>query len=157
MHIEFFVPGIARPAGSKGAFKHKNTGKIIVTHANPKTKVWMDSVKWFAMKEADRMVLLTEAVRLELLFLSDRPKNHYGTGRNAGIIKSSSPEHKTTMPDLTKTLRAVEDALTGIIWKDDSQVIQQQTEKRYCRGEEKPGVLITITKPILKGFNDVKE
>jgi len=147
MKIDFFVPGIARPAGSKSAFLNKKTGKINVTHANPKTKVWMDSVKWFAMNVANRMILLDEAVRLELVFLYDRPKSHFGTGRNAGCLKRTAPlfYEKTTTPDLTKVLRGVEDALTGIVWKDDSQVVQQVNIKRYCRGDEKHGVLITVT------------
>lgn len=146
MKIEFFVPGIARPAGSKNAFKHPHTGNIIVTHACKKTKGWMDSVKWFAMKAANWMILLDEAVRLELVFVYERPKNHYGTGRNAGCLKSSAPRfyEKTTMPDLTKILRGVEDALKSVIWKDDALVVQQVTMKRYCRGDEKPGVYITI-------------
>lgn len=144
MRLEFFIPGMARSAGSKSAFKNANTGKIIVTHANPKTKEWMNSVKWFAMKETNRMVPVTEAVRLSLAFVKPRPKNHYGSGRNEGVLKSSAPQHATTVPDLTKLTRAVEDALTGIVWRDDSQVVQQVTEKRYCRGEEKPGVYVTI-------------
>jgi len=144
MRLEFFVPGTARPAGSKGAFKHPQTGKIIVTHANAKTKDWMDSVKWFAMNATNRMVPWMEPVRLSLTFIKPRPQNHYGSGRNEGVLKSSAPQHATTVPDLTKLTRAVEDALTGIVWRDDAQVVQQVTQKRYCRGEEKPGVYVTI-------------
>lgn len=144
MRIEFFVPGMARPAGSKSAFKHPQTGKIIVTHANAKTKDWMDSVKWFAIEHTNRMVPVIEAVRLTLTFLKPRPQNHYGSGRNAGVLKSSAPQYATTVPDLTKLTRAVEDALTGIVWRDDAQVVKQVTDKRYCRGDEKPGVQITI-------------
>jgi Holliday junction resolvase RusA-like endonuclease len=143
-HIEFFVPGQARPAGSKSAFKNPRTGQLIVTHANPKTKEWMDSVKWHAMKHVGRMCLLTDAICLKLTFLRQRPKGDYGTGRNDGVLKSSAPLHNIKVPDLTKLTRCVEDALTGIIWKDDSQVIAQRTNKRYCRGEEIPGVHILV-------------
>jgi len=34
--------------------------------------------------------------------------------------------------------------LTGIIWKDDSQVVKQDTKKVYCGPEDKVGVYITI-------------
>lgn len=154
MNIQFFVPGQARPAGSKSAFKNPNTGKIIVTHANPKTKGWMDSVAWHAMKHVGAMCLLTDAVCLKLTFLRLRPGGDYGTGRNEGIIKASAPLHNTKIPDLTKLTRAVEDALTGIIWKDDSQVIAQRTNKRYCRGDEKPGVWILVETIEAKGLSD---
>lgn len=144
MKLSFFVPGQQRPAGSKKAFKNPKTGQIIVTHDNPKTKEWMQSVKWFAMKAADRMALETGPVKLTLLFLADRPKGHFGTGRNAGILKTSAPAEKLTMPDLTKLTRAVEDAMKLVVWKDDSQVVKQDTEKRFCRADEKPGVCVTI-------------
>lgn len=144
MRLEFFVAGMAKPAGSKSAFRHPQTGRIIVTHANAKTKDWMDSVRWFAMQVTNRMVPWTEPVRLSVVFLKHRPQNHYGSGRNEGTLKSSAPEHDTTVPDLTKLTRAVEDALTGIVWKDDKQVVEQHTNKRYCRGDEKPGAQILI-------------
>ena len=144
MNIQFFVPGRQRPAGSKKAFKNPATGKIIVTHDNPKTKDWMQSVKWFAMKAAERMVLEDGPVKLTLLFLADRPKGHFGTGRNEGVLKSSAPEHKITTPDLDKLNRAVGDALTGVIFKDDSQVVKLESSKVYCGPKEKPGVYVTI-------------
>lgn len=141
---EFFVPGTARTAGSKSAFKDK-WGKVHLTHAGKYTKGWMDSVKWWALKEyGQRTVLLTCPLILKLTFFRQRPQGHYGTGRNAGILKDSSPEYPTPKPDLTKLTRAVEDALTGIVWEDDSQVVKQVTEKLYCGLEDKMGVFITI-------------
>lgn len=145
MKIKFFVPGRQRPAGSKKGFKHPHTGKYVITHDNPKTKDWMQSVKWFAMKAAERMVLEVGPVKLTLLFLVDRPKGHFGTGCNEGVLKSRFVNtEKITSPDLTKLTRAVEDAMKLVIWKDDSQVVKQDTEKRFCRGFEKPGVYVTI-------------
>ena len=140
----FFVPGIGRTAGSKSAFKDKN-GKVQLTHAGKYSKDWMDSVKWFALKEyGKRQVLLTCPIALKLTFFRQRPQGHYGTGRNIGQLKASAPRYPTPKPDLTKLTRAVEDAITGIVWKDDSQVVKQETEKLYCGPEDKIGVCITI-------------
>lgn len=36
-----------------------------------------------------------------------------------------------TKPDSTKLVRAVEDALTGVLWGDDAQVVDQHVFKRY--------------------------
>ena len=144
MKIEFFVPGICRTAGSKSAFKNKVTGKVNLTHAGKYSKGWMDSVKWFAMKKTGRMILWEGPIILRLVFRRTRPKSHYRTGRNAGIIKPSAPAYPTSKPDLTKLTRAIEDALTGIVWKDDAQVVRQETGKVYCKPEEKPGVCIII-------------
>ncbi len=143
---KFFVPGIARTAGSKSAFKDKR-GKIHLTHAGKYSKDWMDSVKWFALKDyGERTVLLTCPIALTLTFFQRRPKGHYRTGRNAGLLRDSAQQYPVSKPDLTKLTRAVEDALTGIVWKDDSQVIRQDTKKLYCGLEDKAGVFIEITR-----------
>ena len=144
MIIELFVPGIARTAGSKSAFKDK-FGKVHLTHAGKYSKGWMDSVKWWALKTyGERTILLTCPVILKLIFFRRRPKGHYGTGRNAGLLKDSSPEYPTSKPDLDKLNRAISDALTGIVFKDDSQVVKLESSKFYCGPEDKMGVFITI-------------
>jgi Holliday junction resolvase RusA-like endonuclease len=51
----------------------------------------------------------------------------------------------TVAPDVDKLARAVLDPLTGIVWKDDSQVVDLQATKRYCRADEQPGATIYIT------------
>ena len=142
--IRFFVPGIARTAGSKSAFKDK-WGKTHLTHAGKYTKGWMDRVSWFALKEyGERRVILTCPIALKLTFFRKRPDGDYRTGRYAGILKPSASKYPTPKPDLTKLTRAAEDAITGIVWKDDSQVVKQETEKVYCGPEDKIGVYITI-------------
>lgn len=148
--IEFFVPGIARTAGSKSAFKGKD-GRVHITHAGKYTKDWMDNVKWFALKKLDRMVLLTGPLKLKLVFLLSRPKGHYRTGQYEGLLRLGAQAYPIAKPDLTKLTRATEDALTGIVWKDDSQVVSQETSKIYCEKLDKPGVSITIEKVMVKG------
>ena len=36
---------------------------------------------------------------------------------------------------MTKLVRAVEDALTGLVWRDDAQVVVQTVRKRYGHPE----------------------
>lgn len=68
-------------------------------------------------------------IRLFVAFHIRRPKAHYTT---KGAVKPSAPAHPTIKPDLTKLLRAVEDALTGVVWRDDSQIICQAASKDYA-------------------------
>jgi crossover junction endodeoxyribonuclease RusA len=51
---------------------------------------------------------------------------------------------KTTPPDLDKVGRALMDALTGVVYRDDAQVIRLDAGKSY--GD--PGVAITIEEAI---------
>lgn len=144
--VEFFVPGIASPGGSKTGYINPRTRKYVIAPASKKTKPWMDTVAWIAQIECNRMILWTEPVLLTLVFYRPRPKGHFGTGRNAGTLKASAPSYPTTMPDLTKLIRATEDGLTKIVWRDDSQVVAQQTFKLYADPPHKPGVLIRVEK-----------
>jgi Holliday junction resolvase RusA-like endonuclease len=45
-------------------------------------------------------------------------------------LKKSTTE-KTTRPDLDKLVRAVGDAITGIIAEDDSQIVQISASKKF--------------------------
>lgn len=141
MIIKLFVPGTPAGAGSKVAFRPTPESKMIVAPASKKTKPWMQTVKWAAIQKYDRMVLLESPLKLKIVFYFLHPKGHFGTGRNAGILKDSAPAYPAKYPDLSKLTRAIEDALTGIIWKDDKQVVQHETIKLYS---DKPGAAITI-------------
>ena len=127
--IELFVNGKPRTAGSKSAFFNKKTGKIIVAPAGKYQKPWMEMVRWAAIEKGyNGKFILEGAIKLTIEFTFRRPKSHFK--KNGELTKSAHPYH-TTKPDLTKLTRAVEDALTGLIWIDDSQIIVQATLKRY--------------------------
>ena len=75
--------------------------------------------------------LLTGAVELEVTFYRPRPKGHFGTGRNAGQLKPSAPQYPLPAPDNTKLRRAIEDSLKGVVYHDDSQIVDGHDHKRY--------------------------
>lgn len=62
-----------------------------------------------------------------------RPKDHFST---AGVIKQWAPRFPTKKPDLDKTLRAIKDALTGIVYVDDSQVVVVTIAKEWRNIED---------------------
>jgi len=81
------------------------------------------------------------AIQIRLAFVMPRPKSHYGTGKNAATLKRFVPSYHTSKPDLDKLIRCVKDALTGVAWKDDSQVCEVVADKKYG---ETPGVNVEI-------------
>jgi crossover junction endodeoxyribonuclease RusA len=82
-------------------------------------------------------------VELHLAFDLPRPSGHFGTGRNAGTIKPSSPTWPIVAPDLDKLVRAVMDSVTDAgLWRDDSQVVAIHATKCYVTTP--PGVTITV-------------
>lgn len=122
------VYGNAEPAGSKRAFYRPKLG-VRVVDANPKSREWKRIVSQEAGKIANG--LLEGALVLEAVFYRPRPANHYGSGQNAGIVKRSAPAYPTTRPDTTKLLRGIEDALTGVLYRDDAQIVRQIVRKEW--------------------------
>ena len=142
--ITFQVYGTPRPGGSKTAFFNKKLGRAMVVDASGQPgKDWRTSVQAAAM-EAYRGPLLQGPLDLFITFGLARPKSHYGTGRNADRLKPSAPPYPTKPPDTTKLVRALEDALTGILWRDDAQVVRQTVRKVYAAHGRRPGAVVTV-------------
>ena len=129
-HLQFVALGRPQPGGSKTAIKAK-TGQTIVKDDNPKAKPWQAVIAAAADDAMNGDELLTGPLFLEAIFYLARPAGHFGTGRNHNILKPSSPRYPTVRPDATKLLRAIEDALTGVAWRDDAQIVIQLARKRY--------------------------
>lgn len=142
MRLDIIVEGRPAPGGSKSGYINKRSGKIIIAPASKYTKPWMELVT-SAAKEAHQGELLECAISLTVIFKLSRPKNHWRVNGELSKAGLGRP-HPTVEPDLTKLLRSTEDALTGILWKDDAQVVRQGTSKRYCRYGELPGVEIIV-------------
>lgn len=140
--VSFTVYGKPQPAGSKRGFYAG--GRVIVTDANANSRPWKALVSDAALKEiGGRGPLYRGPLSLSLMFYMPRPKGHFG---RRGLLPSA-PEHPAVKPDVTKLIRAVEDAMTGIVWKDDTQVVIQQAQKQY--GE--PARCEVIVHPLTKG------
>ncbi len=60
------------------------------------------------------------AISVSVVFAFSRPKSHYGTGRNAGIVKASAPTEHMKKPDADNLAKFLLDALNGLYWRDDS-------------------------------------
>ena len=135
--VAFTVYGVARPAGSKRAFPiRKNgqlTGRIAVVDDCKDSRHWKTTVtrEAIAVMQQHAAAMFLGPVRLTVSFEVLRPKGHFRTGVRAAELRPSAPQYPTVKPDLLKLTRAVEDALTGIVWRDDAQVVEQRLEKRY--------------------------
>lgn len=138
--IRFVVVGHSEPAGSKRAFAVRRaglpTGAVAVTDDNPKAKSWQHEVRSAAAEAMrDTPGLLDGPLSLDVRFYFTRPRGHYGTGRNAATLKPSAPRFPIVRPDTTKLVRAIEDALTGVLWRDDALVVSQVAAKLYGEPE----------------------
>jgi Holliday junction resolvase RusA-like endonuclease len=93
-----------------------------------------------AIGNLDRPPFVKQPLRLTMVFRLRRPAGHYA---RSGEIKRSAPAWPAGKPDGSKLQRSTEDALTGIIWDDDSRVVEWLGRKRYASAGEE-GVWLVI-------------
>ncbi len=126
--LSFTVIGKPEPQGSARAFMPKAGGRFpIVTSDNPKLKGWRKAVGFSALDaiKTSRFLIETGAVTLTVDFYLARPKTLCGEVPNM------------SKPDIDKLARGVADALTGIVYVDDSQIDMLVVRKGYAA----PGTL----------------
>ena len=127
--ITLEVFGDPAPQGSKKVVR----GRLI--EASKKLKPWRAAIEKACQPYAEKNIYLGP-VRLEVDFFLPRPPSIKMTKRPLPIVP----------PDLDKLLRAVGDGIgqSGMIWGDDSQVVEIFARKFYADDRE-PGAIINIT------------
>lgn len=70
-----------------------------------------------------------------------RPKSHFGSGKNAGVLKETAPINHISRPDWDNVGKFISDALNKIYWRDDSVLCEVGVRKRYS---ENPRIEIKI-------------
>jgi crossover junction endodeoxyribonuclease RusA len=109
--IQFRAIGAPVPQGSMKVIH----GRVLHSQGSA-LAVWRSSVAW-AAKQAGA-TLSDQPIDMAMVFIMPRPKS----------VKRPFP---TVAPDLDKLVRGVLDALTGIAYLDDAQVISISAHKIY--------------------------
>ena len=112
-------------------------GRMIESSA--KVRPWREAVRSEAL--ATGLAISAEPIYLHLLFRFRRPKGHHDSKEQ---IKASAPTTHITRPDLDKLCRSTLDGLTGVLFKDDSQVAFLVASKEYAMPGELEGCQIEI-------------
>jgi Holliday junction resolvase RusA-like endonuclease len=143
------VFGVPRPQGSKRFVGLSTAGKGIMVESCKETKNWREAVKYAALAAVDHPRMynggpFSGPVRVTMVFTLPRPKS---------AKKGAVPSKK---PDLSKLVRATEDALTDAgVWEDDARVVILEAAKFYpgdqhpgrdlqCHVLDRPGAVIVI-------------
>lgn len=116
--MTFTVLGPAACKGSTVSFMGKS-GRIVTKTDSQTLGGWTQAVKWAAKGAGVRLVERPGAVAVSVRFEFVKPQS------------AQKREHPTVKPDIDKTLRALLDALTGIAWEDDAQVVMVAASKSY--------------------------
>jgi Holliday junction resolvase RusA-like endonuclease len=143
MTLAFTVFGVAQPKGNMRAIHMPGMKYPIVTDSNRSVKSWSQLIAEganraiAALPDGDRGVL-EGPVRLTMAFYMPRPKR-FCAGRFQTI-----PVAHLTAPDWDKLSRAVSDALSQVVYRDDKQVVEAIVGKFYAGVGEPPHVDVRV-------------
>jgi Holliday junction resolvase RusA-like endonuclease len=84
------------------------------------------------------------ALKLEVRFYLPRPKR----------TKNTRP---SVRPDLDNYVKALKDALNGIVWSDDSRICDLWAEKHYAAEGTRPRIEMRVEEIIPQGEADGSE
>lgn len=106
-------------------------GRFLHAYDPEKSRDWKRTVHYAVCQQMSEKRMLAPidgplalAIRFDLM----RPKS----------VRSSYPAKR---PDIDNLVKACTDALNGVLWRDDSQIVELAAEKRYA---ERPGVEIHV-------------
>lgn len=128
--LTFGVIGLPAPQGSK-----RHVGRGVMIESSKGVKPWRQDVAAAAAQAiamASHFKAFATPVKVRATFTFPRPKSHYGTGRNANILKPNAPHYVGKKPDIDKVLRSTFDALsTAGVWRDDDLAVDVKAVKVY--------------------------
>jgi crossover junction endodeoxyribonuclease RusA len=124
--LDTFVPGQPAPQGSK-----RHVGRGIMVESSKAVAPWRTTVAWQVSQDYDGDVL-DGPLHVGIEFIMRRP---------ASAPKRSTPP-AIKRPDLDKLTRAVLDALSGVVWRDDSVITVLTVSKRLAELGERAGAHI---------------
>ena len=113
--------------------------RAILTSANAKMKPYRQQVGWAALESSNAAGIdglfagKHIPVAVEMRFYFEKPPS-IPKKRTQYVVK----------PDLSKLIRSTEDALTGVIFNDDAQIIQLVASKHYGIPERAEIVVINL-------------
>jgi len=125
--VSFVIPGDPVPFARAGSM-----GKRRFTPA--KQSQFMSMVKIIAHTSMTNKRLLDGALRLTIEARYSRPESWSQKRKDATFWKVSRP-------DLSNIQKIIEDALNGVVWNDDAQVVESIARKSYGHKSE---TIVTI-------------
>lgn len=134
--VEFTVEGT--PHG-KGRPRFRRFGNFVSTYTDAKTKSYETLVKEAATKAMGDNDPIEGPVRFDCIVMLSVPKS-YPKKRSMDCLMGR--EWPLKKPDWDNVAKSVADAMNGVVFLDDTQIVIARVVKMYA---EEPGVEVKIT------------
>ena len=116
--------------------RHRSNGRFQYDPSSKDKQDFLFLVKQYAPKQP-----IIDIVEMDITFCYKRPASHFRSKNKQKILKDNVPFFKSSKADLDNLIKFVCDALNGVFYKDDSQVVSIHAMKLYG---EKDYVMIKI-------------
>jgi len=123
--VTFKVDG--DPVGKQRA-RYAKRGNFVQTYTPDKTRNYESLIKEAATQAMGSNEILETPVNLYLYIRAPIPKSLPKKRLEACLNGSEKPIKK---PDASNVLKSVEDAMNGVVYKDDSQIVNIHVTKVY--------------------------
>ena len=144
--IEFWAAGQPGTKGSAKAFVVGGRARI-TNDAGEKAKAWAAVVSAAAHTAMAGRPVLRSPVVVQIIFYLARPKSHFHPptrNRSMPVLRRDAALYVASKPDGDKLERCTWDALTRVVFADDSQVVTWHGCKKYSLTGE-TGAMITVS------------
>ena len=106
--------------------RHRNNGRF---HYDPSSK---DKKEFILIAKQEAPPKPTnDMIELDITFCYKRPNNHYRTKNKKKILKHDVPFWKIGRGDLDNLSKTYMDAMNGIFYVDDAQIVSLHARKVY--------------------------
>ena len=123
--VEIIISGKPIP---KARPRFSRRGRYVVTYSSQQAEA--DTCK-MQIKNQHQGDPVEGPLSVLCWFDFERPKSHYGTGKNVEKLKKNAPERHIVKPDIDNLIKFYLDCANKILWKDDCQIVQILGFKRY--------------------------
>ena len=122
------IPGVPVPQGRP---KFARRGNFVTTYDPDKSRKWKAHVKEHAEGQVTELFASEIPLHISAMFYMPGPKS---------VSVAKRPFH-TVKPDVDNLVKGLTDALTGICWVDDAQIVEIRACKEYS---ENPQTVLTV-------------
>ena len=134
--VSFVIPGVAV---GKGRPKFARRGNFVTTYTPEKTASYENLVKLHSGIAMNGRNPFTEHVGCTISIEVIPPASWSNKKRTAALCGDLLP---TSKPDIDNVVKGIFDAMNGIVWIDDKQVVDLTVRKRYA---ETARVLVAVS------------
>ena len=130
IQVQYSVPG--EPRG-KGRPRFAKRGNFVKTYTDAKTVSYEDQIRFYALKAMGDSKVIEGAVRVFVSIRMAVPKSYSKKRREACLNGLEAPLKK---PDWDNVAKSICDAMNGIIYVDDTQIVEAHITKQYAQQAE---------------------